>query len=53
MDYKEKQKMYKNLYKSSGKTIWISKIGKNQRGQTYKTPVELKSVEQKERELNK
>lgn len=53
MDYKEKQKMYENLYKASGKTIWVSKTGKGQKGQTYTTPGKLKSVKQKERELNK
>lgn len=42
MDYKEKQKMYKNLYESSGKTIWVSRAGKNTKGQTYMIPGKLK-----------
>ncbi len=42
MDYKEKQRMYEGLYKSSGKTIWVSKAGKNAKGQTYTIPEKLK-----------
>lgn len=42
MDYKEKQRMYEGLYKSSGKTIWVSKAGKNAKGQTYMIPGKLK-----------
>ena len=48
MDYKEKQKMFKNLYCSLGNTFWVSKAGKNNKGQTYITPgkLKLKSMEQ-------
>lgn len=42
MDYKEKQKMFKNLYCSLGTTLWVSKTGKNAKGQTYMDPGKLK-----------
>lgn len=35
MNYKEKQQMYKELYKSTGKTIWISKTSPKVKGSTY------------------
>ena len=47
MDYKEKQRMYEGLYKSSGKTIWVSKAGKNTKGRTYMIPGKLKQQAQK------
>lgn len=43
MDYKEKQKMYKDLYKSLGKTIWVSKAGKKTKGSTYMKQETVKS----------
>lgn len=47
MDYKEKQKMFKNLYCSLGNTLWVSKTGKNNKGQTYITPDKSKQQAQK------
>lgn len=52
MTYKEKQKMFKNLYRSLGNTLWVSKTGKNNKGQTYITPgkLKLKLMEQQTQE---
>lgn len=43
-NYKEKQKMYKELYKNRGKTIWYSTDPTNKlaKGKTYVKPKEEK-----------
>lgn len=35
MDYKEKQKMYRDLYKQRGKTVWVSKEKGDIKGRTF------------------
>ena len=34
-DYKEKQKMYKRMYKERGKMVWVSKERGDLKGRTF------------------
>ena len=45
MDYKEKQKMYRDMYKQSGKIVWVSREKGDIKGRTYvKKDEELKKL---------
>lgn len=52
MDYKEKQKMYKKMYKERGKFVWISKEKGDIKGRTFVKKEQEKEVTKKQEEVN-